>query len=235
MLLFLLLLSCNEHYDKNEVYRSENLIIKKLTENTFVHISYLSTKNYGKVPCNGMIFIKDNEAIVFDTPTDDAGSIEWLESEKKAIINGVIVSHFHVDCLGGLNEFHKHNIRSYANYTTIELAKNNGVEIPKISFKSKLDLKVSGKKVMNLYFGEGHTKDNIVSYIPSEEVLFGGCLIKEVGATKGNLNDANTREWSKTVVKIKKEFPKSKYIIPGHGNVGGIELLNYTIKLFENN
>jgi len=213
------------------------LIIQKLSEHTFVHVSYLNTQKFGKVACNGMVFIEGNEAIVFDTPTDDDVSIElinWLENERKYKVKGVVATHFHVDCLGGLSVFHEKHIPSYANAKTIAFATQDSVTMPEKGFESKLELDLGGLRIINYFFGEGHTKDNIVSYIPSEEILFGGCLIKAVGAQKGNLNDANTEEWSNTVRKIKKEFPNIKYIVPGHGKVGGTALLNYTIKLFEN-
>ena len=41
-----------------------------------------------------------------------------------------------------------------------------------------------------MYFGEGHTKDNIMGYFTEDQALFGGCLIKKVGASKGYLGDA---------------------------------------------
>jgi len=72
-----------------------------------------------------------------------------------------------------------------------------------------------------------------VGYVPSEKALFGGCLLKHVNASKGNLADANTSEWSSSVAKIKKEYPDLEIVIPGHGKNGGIELLDYTIKLFQ--
>jgi metallo-beta-lactamase class B len=84
-----------------------------------------------------------------------------------------------------------------------------------------------------MFFGQGHTSDNIIGYIPSENALFGGCLIKALGATKGNLTDANIREWSETVELIKKEISKLEIVIPGHEKNGGKELLEYTIELFE--
>lgn len=65
--------------------------------------------------------------------------------------------------MGGLNAFHKHDIISIANSKTIEIAKEKS---------------------------EGHNTDTIVGYYPHEKVLFGGCLIKELNATKGNLADA---------------------------------------------
>jgi len=92
---------------------------------------------------------------------------------------------------------------------------------------------VGNKKVYAKFFGEGHTADNIIGYYPNDEILFGGCLIKQLGAKKGNLADANTSKWSKTVQKVKIKYPQIKTVIPGHGEPGGIDLFDYTIRLFE--
>ena len=83
------------------------------------------------------------------------------------------------------------------------------------------------------FFGEGHTKDNVVGYFPSEHVLFGGCLIKELDASKGYLGDATIAEWSHTVERIKKEYPNLEIVVPGHGEHGDSKLLDYTIQLFK--
>ncbi|PCJ92269.1 MAG: subclass B1 metallo-beta-lactamase [Flavobacteriaceae bacterium] len=217
-------------------YESNHIKVEQLTKNTFRHISYLDTDDYGKVGCNGMIVIDNGEALIFDTPTNDKDSkelIDWVEKTLEYIVVGIIVTHFHSDCLGGLNEFHKREIPSYASFKTIELAKPNHEQIPQIGFDGYLEIKVGNKKVSNEFFGEGHTSDNIVSYFPSEKVLFGGCLIKKIDASKGYLGDANTNEWSNTVYAIKDKYKNAKVIIPGHGKPGGKDLLDYTIELFK--
>jgi metallo-beta-lactamase class B len=93
-------------------------------------------------------------------------------------------------------------------------------------------LEMGREKVLIKFLGQGHTRDNVVGYFPSEEVLFGGCLIKEMGASKGYLGDANIDEWSATVEKVKKVFPRVKQVVPGHGEAGDSSLLDYTRKLF---
>lgn len=221
-----------------EAYNSETLIIKVISENSFVHVSYLNTTEYGKVACNGMIYIADNEAIVFDTPSDQETSeelITWLTQNKKTTIKAVVINHFHVDCLGGLKTFHEAGIPSYASNKTIQLAENTSKDVPKNGFDKQNELEIGGKKVINRYFGEAHTKDNIISYIPDEELIFGGCMIKSLKANKGNLNDANISEWSNTIRKIKKHYPNLKTIVPGHGNYGNTTLLDSTIALFNTN
>ncbi|MEQ9424663.1 MAG: subclass B1 metallo-beta-lactamase [Cyclobacteriaceae bacterium] len=231
----LILFGCSEK-ELETLYESDNLRVKQITKNTFLHITYLNTEDYGKVACNGMIVIKNEEAIVVDTPTDSIGALElinWIQSDRKTKIIAVVPTHFHVDCLGSLNTFHKKGIPSYANEQTIKLAKASGFQIPQNGFDNSHQIDLDGAVLSNSYPGEGHTKDNIVVYFEPDKVLFGGCLIKSVGASKGNLNDANQEEWSTTVEKVKSNFGEAQFVIPGHGEVGGQELLDYTIELFK--
>jgi metallo-beta-lactamase class B len=221
-----------------EVYQSDNLIVIQVSENAFVHTSYLQTNDFGNVPCNGMIVRNSNEAIVFDTPTNDSSAnelIKFINEKLHCKVNAIVPTHFHSDCLGGLDAFHKQNIPSFANFSTIELTKANNVVNPQNGFKDDLKLNLGKTFAMVKFFGQGHTKDNVVGYFPSENILFGGCLIKELEATKGYLGDANVGAWSNTVEKIKKQYPNLKIVIPGHGAIGGSELLDYTIQLFKAN
>ncbi len=235
IILTILALGCTSQ-KKTVAYSSDTLKIVALSKNSFRHISYLSTNDFGKVACNGYIYLKNGQAIVVDTPTDDATAnelIRWISEEKKHTLKAVVINHFHNDCLGGLGAFHSEGVPSYANKATITLAKKEDVPIPQNGFDTQLALNIGGAIVLNRYFGEAHTTDNIVTYVASEELLFGGCMVKSLNAKKGYLGDANTNEWSATIAKIKTAYPGLKIVIPGHGNPGGMELLNYTETLFE--
>lgn len=217
------------------VYQSETLQIQQLSPHVFVHVSYLQSGEFGKVACNGMVVIDGGEALVFDTPADDPGSkelIDWLEKEKKVQVKGLVATHFHDDCVGGLGEFHARKIPSYASFKTIELAKAEGNQVPQNGFEGQLSLQAGDIKILNQFFGEGHTKDNVVTFVSSDQVLFGGCMIKELNATKGYLGDANLTAWPETVKKVKAAFPLVQFVIPGHGKTGDSSLLDYTIRLF---
>ncbi|MDR6968173.1 metallo-beta-lactamase class B [Flavobacterium arsenatis] len=226
--------------DKNTlpkaIYQSDDFIITQLSENTFEHKSFLQTKDFGKVPCNGMIVRDKGEAVLFDTTSDHITSallIKWVEENLKCKIKAVVVTHFHIDNLGGLKAFEQAGIPSYANFKTIENAKERNENLPQNGFNDMLEIKVGNKKVIARFFGEGHTKDNTIGFFPDEKVLFGGCLIKEMNATKGNLADANEDEWATTVKKIKDAYPDVQWVIPGHGQYGDKKLLDYTIELFK--
>lgn len=238
--LFLILLiafaltACHSSKQRLSNYQSAILQVEQVSEKVFQHTSYLKTRGWGNVPCNGMVYINENEAIVFDTPTNDQASLELINWLGKAKIKAVVVSHFHIDCLGGLAAFHANDIASYATHQTIELATQNQSKVlPKMGFDRQMEFQIGQEKVYARYFGEGHTKDNIIAYIPSEKALFGGCLIKSLNAPKGNLADATVSKWAKTVEQLKAEISDIAVVIPGHGKNGGTELLDYTIDLFQ--
>lgn len=215
-------------------YESTTLKIEPLTEHTYLHVSYLETESFGKVACNGMIVVDDDEAIVFDTPVNNEVSeelLKWLKS-KDLHVKAVVATHFHDDCLGGLQSFHDRNIPSYANQKTTELVQDKELAIPTNKFSKTLELQAGHETVILDFVGEGHTVDNIIGYFPKDQTMFGGCLIKSIGAGKGNLEDANTEEWSQTVARIKSKYPNASLIVPGHGQYGDRELLDYTIELF---
>lgn len=233
IVLIFVLIGCASNNRLYSNYESKSLKIEQINEHVFRHISYLDTENYGRVPCNGMVYINGNEAIIFDAPTNNKASSELIRWIGKKEIKAVVVTHFHIDCLGGLQEFHSNGIPSFATNKTIELAKEDNQPLPQNGFDDTMEFDIGSEVVCAKFFGQGHTKDNIVGYVPKEKTLFGGCLIKSLNASKGNLADANTEDWSATVEKIKNEFPELENVIPGHGQSGGAELLDYTIDLFK--
>jgi metallo-beta-lactamase class B len=219
------------------VYQSDKLIITRIAPQTYVHTSYLQTNDFGKVPCNGMVVVDGTDAAIFDTPVNDSSAVELIDYLKAQHIKpaAVVATHFHGDCVGGLKVFQDQHIPSYATEQTISLLQqqpDNKFPLPDHPFTGTLELPVGKEKVSIAYYGPGHTKDNVVAYFAKDKVLFGGCLIKEIDATKGFLGDADTLAWTGTVQKVKSTYADAQFIIPGHGQWGGKELLEYTMKLF---
>ena len=222
-------------FASQEVYRSETLVVTRIAPRAYQHTSFLQTNDFGKVPCNGLLVVDEREAVVFDTPVDDKCAeelIQWTKATLHCRITAIVPTHFHDDCLGGLNAFHQNNIASYGHTRTIALAKQAGDIPPQTGFDDSLVLQVGSEKVTAKFFGEGHTKDNVVGYFPKEKVMFGGCLVKELDASKGYLGDANVATWSGTVEKVKARYPDVITVVPGHGKSGNAKLLDYTIELF---
>ncbi len=222
---------------KKKINVGKDIDIIPVTPNVLVHVSYLQTESFGKVACNGIIYINGNEAVFADTPPDDSASatlLDWFAATYPGVkIVAVIPEHFHNDCLGGLNEFHRRGIPSFAHNETRERAEQNKFPVPQNGFGKSLELNVGNATVQCYYPGPAHTQDNVVVWIPAERVLFGGCMVKAIGADKGYLGDANEAEWSNTVRRVKQAFGTAKTVVPGHGETGGKKLLTYTIQLFE--
>ena len=225
---------CAQRSGDAQVYATERLAVERIAPHVYRHVSYLTIPDWGTFPCNGLVYMKDGVAVVIDTPIDQASSEEligWIEGEK-AEIRAVIPTHFHVDCLGGLEAFHRHGVPSYAEERTIELAGEDDLPVPQNGFDGRFEFS-EGVRVVLEHFGAGHTRDNVVAWLPEEKVLFGGCLVKEMGAGKGNLADADTLAWSGTVRRVIENYPDVRIVVPGHGEPGGEELLEYTLKMFE--
>lgn len=234
LLLLFLLWACSPA-KKISAYESEDLVVKKIGKHTYLHLSYLESETFGRVPCNGMIVVDKGEAIIFDTPATEKVSdelIQWVRQQLGTNIKAVVPTHFHEDCLGGLQAFHDAGIASYALNHTIQLAQKNGATLPQNGFDGTMRLAIGHTYVECAFLGEGHTYDNIVAYFPKDHALFGGCLIKADGAGKGNLADANVETWSTSVKNVKAAYPDARTVVPGHGKYGGIQLLDFTIQLF---
>jgi metallo-beta-lactamase class B len=230
-------LYCQVPAGEKSIEIADDLKVVQLSTNALIHISTATSPQFGTYQSNGLIYINGNEAVIMDTPGNNQQSkklLDWFQKEYMEVrIKAVVVNHFHDDCLGGLREFHQRGIPSYSSTLTAKLAKTDSSEVPQNTFEKTLDLKIGKTRVVNNFFGEAHSKDNIVSWIPKEKILFGGCMVKSLNASKGNLSDANLKEWPNTIQKVKERYKDAKVVIPGHGATGGVELLDYTILLFK--
>lgn len=213
--------------EEQRIKVSGKLELIRLSPETYMHISEGS---------NGMVTINNGEGIIVSTPpTDEATSklIQWVVDSLKVKITGVVIDSWHPDNMEGLDIVHAQKIKSYANEMTRQIAINKGLPVPQVGFTGKTELKVGNKKVVLQYFGPAHTNDGIVVWLPEEKILFGNNGVRNFNGWVGNIGDANLQEWSGTIEKVKTEFGTVKFVIPGHGNYGGPELLDYTIDLYQ--
>ena len=80
-------------FEPKEVYKSMDLIVTQIAENSFVHTSFKQTNDFGNVPCNGLVIRNSNEVIVFDTPTNDKSAeelIKWIKETLHCKINAIV-------------------------------------------------------------------------------------------------------------------------------------------------
>lgn len=199
------------------------------------HVTYRKMEKWGMVPANGLIVQAGDRAVMIDTPwtpEQTAILLDWTEKELKAKAGIAVVGHSHVDCLGGLPEVHKRGIRSIGLDKTRELALKAGVEAPGETFVDSYKLRIGELELELFHPGPGHTVDNIVTWIPAQKVLFGGCFVKTADARSlGNTAESDLAAWPASLARLKERFPEALMIVPGHGDPGGWELVENTLRL----
>lgn len=212
-----------------------DLAIIQLTEQAWLHTSYLETEAYGRVPANGLLVFADTAIVLIDTPWNDALTadlFDWVSQKYQQNIDYVIATHFHADCMGGLAEAHRRGAHSYAVDLTRGICQEKSLPLPQQTFSDSLTLSFGRCAIELRYLGAGHTFDNIVVWLPSDRVLFGGCLVKSaLTRDLGNMAEADLTSWPNTLRKLKTSFPLAKIVVPGHGAPGSLDLIDHTIQL----
>ncbi len=211
---------------------SSNVELVKISSNAYVHVSYSYLPSYGRVASNGLVFINGNEAFLFDTPMTDSLTMElvsFIRDSMKLKIAGFVPNHWHADCIGGLGYLQDQKIKSYASQKTIDIARTKNLPVPDYGFKDSIELYLGNKAIECYYLGAAHSLDNIVIWIPSEKILFPGCMVKSINSKDlGNTADGDLAAYPKTIDAVIKKFPMARIVVPGHGPFGGLELLIHT-------
>ncbi|MCB9045667.1 MAG: subclass B1 metallo-beta-lactamase [Chitinophagales bacterium] len=214
--------------------------ITPVDSNIYLYTSYGDAGNYKNVDANAVVLISGNDAILFDTPWDDAQAAELISFVQDSLgkhILMAIITHAHVDRIGSINTMHKNNIPTLCYQLTAEEAPKHGHSVPKHIFYSvDTIIKCGNIEVEAFYPGSGHTIDNIVLYIPSKQFLYGGCFIKSgFSSSIGNIEDADMAAWPISVNRMNKHFSKTgiKTVIPGHGSWMSDKAIENTIRLLE--
>jgi cyclase len=109
-----------------------------------------------------------------------------------------------------------------------ELLRDPKVVLPQILFDSELEVEV-GSSVAHLMHVGGHCTDQTVAYLPKQRVLFASDnIIHEKPVYTG---DGDLFTWIEALRKLQK-LPID-VVIPGHGSVGGPELIDAKIDYLE--
>lgn len=239
-IILMLLFVCSTLCRAQTVEVSKDIQVTKLSDKAYLYTAWADMGSWGRIGSNGLIVVNKGEAFLVDTPVDEAETIQlvdWIESALKAKVVGFVPGHWHDDCVGGLDYLNKQNVKTYANKLTNQILEEKGEPQAKYSFADSTTLTLNGLAIECHYLGGGHATDNIVVWLPSEKILFGGCMLKDCKTTGlGNTADAAPlQEWLETVCAVEARFPQAKIVIPGHGEVGGMEVVKHTANVLIEN
>ncbi len=241
LLIFFLTALCrsemNAQPENSVTWLSEDLELIRISPNAYIHVSYASLEGYGRVGANGVVFVSGNEAFLFDTPWNDSLTMllySWITNSMNLKLAGFVPNHWHADCMGGLGYLQSQHVDSWANQQTIDIARSGNLPVPGHGFLDSLQLKAGDKIISCYYPGPAHTMDNIVVWIPSEKILFAGCMIKSISSVNlGNVVDGDLSAYPQTLKTLLKRFSDAGIVIPGHGAWGGMDLVTHTLELAE--
>jgi glyoxylase-like metal-dependent hydrolase (beta-lactamase superfamily II) len=217
------------------VNKKYQLTISQIANNVFQHVSYKNVKGYGMVPANGLIVTEGKNAYIIDTPwteTDTEALVIWIKKQG-FVPKSSISTHFHEDRAGGIPYLNKLPIDTYASELTNQLLAARDKKAAKHDLL--MDKNFAVKQVLAngaievFYPGAGHSRDNIVVWLPEHELLFGGCFVKSLNSkTLGYTGDADIAQWPASMQKLIDQYPTVKQVVPGHGKTGDNKLLAHT-------
>ena len=209
-----------------------DITVQRLAEGIYLYTAVDEIEGYGPVPSNGVLIVREGEAVLLGTPVGDAQTkalTDWAAETLRARVTTFVPNHWHSDCMGGLGYLKTLGVKSYAHRLTRSIAQREGKPVPDIGFSDSLRLDLHGTEIRCYYFGGGHSEDNIAVWIPSAKLLFAGCMVKEMAAQNaGNLSDAVPAAWPATLDSLLARFPDARIVVPGHGTPGGPELIRHT-------
>lgn len=209
------------------------LQITPLQPGVFLHTSYRMIDGYGLVDSNGLIVVAQNQAVIIDTPWSEKDTqtlLDWI-STQGFTLKASLSTHFHEDRTAGIKILNSKSIPTYASALTNQLLSQAGQATASHTFKGN-EFQMLNGSIDVFYPGQAHTQDNLVVWLPQQQLLFGGCLIR--GAQWDNLGfigDANLDTWAGSVRNIQARYHNIKYVIPGHGAVGDASMLKHTLEL----
>ncbi|MFB6317065.1 subclass B1 metallo-beta-lactamase [Saccharicrinis sp. FJH54] len=214
---------------------SDDVSLIRISDDAYIHVSFSKVEGYGRVGANGLVLTDKGKAFLFDSPWNDAQTeilLNYLKDSLHLKVVGFVPNHWHEDCMGGLQYIQDQHILSYANEQTREICHEKGLPVPLFGFRDSLFLEFGSKTIKCFYLGAAHSLDNIVVWIPSEQILFPGCIVKSLNSRNlGNTADGDLNAYPETIRKLQKQFSEAKIVIPGHGQYGGMELIKHTLEL----
>jgi metallo-beta-lactamase class B VIM len=212
------------------------VLLRLLKPGVWIHTSRYVFPDGSVIPANGLVVREGSSLVLIDTAWGEMLTAELLDEIQREIklpVRRAIVTHSHADRLAGADLLRQRGIPVYAHPLTMRRAAAVAISMPTDSLTG---LRRPGDAVFVgsvevFYPGPAHSPDNVMVWVPSSRVLFGGCAVKALDWNLGNLADADVRRWPDALHRVMARYPKAEVVVPGHGDVGGTDLIGHTLDL----
>jgi len=214
--------------------------ITKIDDGVWLHTSFYIYPNGVKFPSNGLIIKEGQSLTLIDTAWGELQTVKLLnaiELEIKLPVTKAVVTHAHSDRASGIDVLESKGVQVFAQPLTKQLTIEQGAPVPNNVIS---ELKEVGSSIKfgssEVFFpGAGHAKDNLIVWLPKKQILFGGCAVRSTRSKSvGNIVHGDINSWLEITKGLKNKYKNAIIVIPGHGGIGGFELLEHTEKLIQN-
>lgn len=191
------------------------------------------------LPANSLLVVGPRGTpVLADTPWTPQATrdlLDWIITRFGRPPALATVSHYHLDAAGGISTLAAEGVPAVGVSLTAALTRTRGAAMqaqlarehgaafegwalaaptrtfePDKVFRSDVD----GLTVEVRYPGPGHSSDNVVTWFPDQQLLFGGCLIKG-GDSIGYLGDADLQHYGQTLDRVR--ALGARVVVSGHG------------------
>ena len=230
-----------------------DLVVHKINEQTFY------VKDTSFFDTNVMVTkLQSGDVLIVSSHIDTVKNLEmlsWIKFELNPKKIFALNTHFHADGTGGNEAFKTAGVEIWSSQLTNTLYtqraasmqpgtagmlkdedhKRNTLERKNVFADHLFDHSkppewgIDQNEVKVFYPGPAHSVDNIVVLLSEQKILFGGCMVRALEFDIGNTKDANLKTYEASLKNVSKLKPET--IIPGHGTVGGVELIDHSVKM----
>jgi len=214
--------------------------LKKLTDNlygVFGVSQQVNKENKGFIS-NAYFYITDDGVIVFDALSSyllGKELVKTIKSISDKPIKYLIITHYHTDHFYGIKAFKDEGAVSIAHKWAYDylsdpyaeqffksrqkvlgdLLKGTKIIPPDIAIDKEIILNVSNQTIDVQHICQGHTKGDLIIWIPKIKTLIAGDLI--FNERVPFLGSGNSKSWLKCIDKIIQLKPE--IVLPGHGDI----------------
>lgn len=213
--------------------------LSKIANNVWVHTTNYTLPGQAPIPSNGLVVVDGDEVTLVDGAWGELATLSLIETVKAETgkpVTKMIVTHHHADRTAGVDAAEYAGVQIFAHPDTPVLAARAGFPAPNTSVAT-LKAPQSRTKVGSLevaYPGPGHAQDNLVVYVPSAKILYGGCAVRGAEVKSlGNISDANLTAWPTALKWVKVTYPEAELVVPGHGKGANLSLIDATLALLD--
>ena len=176
---------------------------------------------------NSGILVSDSMVLVIDTKMDEAA--ETFHKQVMALAGNkpifIVNTHIHPDHCKGNSLYKAQTILAGGNYTPELWAKEAGKEnMPTLWLKDRMDIPMGNDTATIFNLGKNvHTQSDVMVYLHRRKLLFAGDVILNKQAPF-LFAPANPNGYLETMNALPNMY-NIKTIVPGHGTIGGMEVL----------